>query len=187
MNHTGTVTIRTERLILRKFIPTDAFDAHNNYGNDPLVNEFITFNPCITLDSARNFMLMHQERYMADPKFYGWAIEMNRSVIGTISVFNIDDKYRCGELGYCLGSRFWNRGIMTEATAAVFDHMFDEVGLHKINAAIDADNEASKGVLRYLGMKFEGISRDGEIDRSGQFVDMVYYSILEDEWRNRRR
>lgn len=185
MNHKGTTTIRTERLILRRFRPTDAFDAYNNFGADPWVNEFITFTPCKTLDSARNFMLMHEKRYNEDPAFYGWAIEMNRSVIGTISLFNVEDKYRCCELGYCLGSRYWNQGIMTEATAAVFEYAFRMIGFHKISAAIDASNEASKGVIRFLGMRFEGISRDSDFDSDGNFVDMIYYSILEDEWRER--
>lgn len=53
--------------------------------------------------------------------YYNWAIELNdlEQPIGNISVVSIDEKTESIELGYCLGSQFFNKGYMTEALTAI--------------------------------------------------------------------
>lgn len=41
MNHLGTVRIETERLILRKFVVSDAQDMFTNISSDPKVNKLL--------------------------------------------------------------------------------------------------------------------------------------------------
>ena len=43
MNHCGTVTLETERLILRRFQLSDAPDFYKNVTSDPEVNRFLTW------------------------------------------------------------------------------------------------------------------------------------------------
>ena len=46
---------------------------------------------------------------------------------------------------------YWGRGLATEAGHAFVQFGFDELGLHRIAATIDASNDASAHILEGLG------------------------------------
>lgn len=50
MKHTGTITIETPRLILRKFTLNDAQQMFDNYCSHEAVTEFLTWRPHKTID-----------------------------------------------------------------------------------------------------------------------------------------
>ncbi|MDO4621690.1 MAG: GNAT family protein [Eubacteriales bacterium] len=187
MNHTGTVEIKTEHLLLRRFAMTDVQSVYLNYGCDPLVNRYISFAPCAEMESAREFIRMHTEQYDRDPSFYGWAVTLNGEVIGSIGLFDIDEGAEQAELGYSIGSKWWGNGYATEASKAVIDHAFSEVGLHRIFASHHIDNTASGRVLEKAGMLYEGTMRDGQKNADGSFSDLKLYAILESDWRTLNR
>ena len=86
-----------------------------------------------------------------------------------------------GELGYWLGVPYWNRGFCTEASRAVVELGFSEIGLHRIQARHLTRNPASGRVMQKLGMQAEGVNRDA-ILKNGRFEDLAMYAILADEW-----
>ena len=53
MNHLGTITLETERLILRRFVPDDAEDAFKNWTNSETVTKYMPWQPHRTLDVTR--------------------------------------------------------------------------------------------------------------------------------------
>ena len=50
MNHVGTQTITTDRLILRRFTMDDAAPMFKNWANDPDVTEYLMWPPHIDVD-----------------------------------------------------------------------------------------------------------------------------------------
>lgn len=178
MNHTGTVNIKTERLLLRRFARGDAAAAYENFGSDPLVGRYISFIPCATMQSAERFIAMHLQKYGSDPDFYGWAIDLNGTVIGSAGLFNIDDGADSCELGYSIGSRWWGKGYATEAATAIVKFAFDQMGAHRVFASHHAGNTASGRVLQKIGMQFEGTMRDGQRNPDGSYSDLKLYAIL---------
>jgi RimJ/RimL family protein N-acetyltransferase len=58
---------------------------------------------------------------------------------------------------------------------------FDELGLHRVSARLDADNRASGRLLERLGMRFEGRFRENEFVK-GRWTDEAVYAMLRDEW-----
>ncbi len=182
MNHTGTTTINTNRLVLRRFKPDDAQSVYENYGSDPLVNRFISFAPCAELSSAKDFILMHTNQYENNPAFYGWAITLENEVIGSIGLFNVDDDADQAELGYSVGSRWWGRGYATEAAKAVLTYAFETIGFHRIYASHHIENSASGHVLLKSGMQYEGTLRDGQKNADGTYSDLKLYAILQQDF-----
>ena len=85
------------------------------------------------------------------------------------------------QAGYCLGRRWWGRGIATEALRALVDFLFAQVNFHRVGAVHDPDNPASGRVMQKAGMVREGVLRQQRFLK-GRFVDTVVYSILRDEW-----
>ncbi|MDO4650695.1 MAG: GNAT family N-acetyltransferase [Eubacteriales bacterium] len=183
MNHTGTVELRTERLLLRRFTMMDVDSVYENYGCDPLVNRYISFAPCAEIESARRFINMHIEKYDSDPAFYGWAVTLNNEVIGSIGLFNVDDDVNQCELGYSIGSKWWRKGYASEAADAVIDYAFDTLEFHRIYASHHIENIASEHVLEKIGMSYEGTLRDGQRNADGTYADLKLYAILQQDKR----
>ena len=59
----------------------------------------------------------------------------------------IDEKTESIELGYCLGSQFFNKGYMTEAVTAIIRFFINEVGAGRVWARHDTENPNSGKVM----------------------------------------
>ena len=87
-----------------------------------------------------------------------------------------------GSLGYWIGETFARQGLMTEALAGVLDFAFDDLGLHRIEAACLPSNEASRAVLLKLGFAQEGFAREF-LRINGAWQDHVLFAILRNDPR----
>ncbi len=181
MNHTGTKVIETERLILRKFEINDTDFMYNNWANDDEVTKYITWPSHKDIEVSRCFISEIVKGYDSGSK-YEWAIELkeNGEVIGDISAPRVFDNIETVEIGYVLGRKYWNRGVVTEALNSVIKFFFDEVGVNRIEAKHDTCNPASGEVMKKCGMKFEGILRQAGKNNTG-ICDLAVYSILKSD------
>lgn len=169
MKSIGTRNIETERLVLRRFAENDISDVYENYGSDPLVNIYIDFAPCSTMEGADEFIKMHVSRYDKDLDFYGWAITLDGVVIGSIGLFDVCQEEESAEIGYSLGSRWWGKGFGSEAAKSVIDFAFDEIALKRVYGSHHPENIGSGKVMMKAGMKYEG-----EDD------NLIYYGLERD-------
>ena len=135
MEHKGTVTLETKRLILRRFTVDDAKAMYRNWANDPVVTEYLTWQAHKTILATKAVLADWIHNY-ARPDFYQWAIvhRLVHEPIGTISVVRRRDDILSAELGWCLGRIWWGKGIMPEAGEAVMQFLFREVGMNRITA-----------------------------------------------------
>ena len=83
---------------------------------------------------------------------YNWVIELKETneAIGSISVVNLEEMNKSCEIGYCIGSEYWSKGITTEALQNVIDYLFREVGVNRICAKHDIENMASGEVMKKM-------------------------------------
>jgi ribosomal-protein-serine acetyltransferase len=114
----------------------------------------------------------------------GNGIYVDGTLAGGIGL-SIDPIGNSGEIGYWLGADHEGRGIVTRACARFLDFSFDELRLHRISLSAAVENARSRAVATRLGMREEGVQRDGCRVADG-YLDLVWYGILEDEWRARR-
>lgn len=186
LTHKGTHTIETPRLILRRARMEDARPMFDNWASDPEVTKFLTWPAYESADTANIILKIWIEQYEKDD-FYQWMIVLKEidQPIGSISVVNSNDAVAKAEIGYCIGRKWWHKGIMSEALKAVMDYLFAEVGMNRIEAKHDPNNPNSGGVMKKCGMKYEGTTR--ESDRNNQGIcDSVHYSILRREWERNK-
>ena len=104
MNHTGTIEIQTERLILRRCQVSDAEVMFRNWCNDEEVTRYLTWPAHGNLEVSEQVARHWSEQY-EDKSFYQWMIvplELNEA-IGTISVVGQDETVAAVEMGYCIG------------------------------------------------------------------------------------
>ena len=102
-------------------------------------------------------------------------------IAGCVGMHLVDWPNRRTTIGYWLGARFQGKGIMTRCCRAVVDHGFREMGLHRIGLKAAVDNPKSCAIAERLGMKLEGVERDGE-KVGDRHHDMAVYAILAHEW-----
>ncbi len=187
MNHLGTQTLETERLILRKAKTSDAEKMFENWTGDPEVTKYLTWNRHQGIEDSKAYIHYLQENY-SQPDFYQWIIEFkdNGEPIGNIIVGRVLENIRCVHIGYCIGRKWWHQGITSEAFARVIRFLFDQVGVNRIEARHDVANPHSGGVMIKCGLIREGILRQAGLNTSG-VCDMAVYSILKRDWEDTDR
>lgn len=180
--HKGTQTIETERLILRRAVREDAETMFHNWASDPEVTKFLTWATYENVETAYNILDQWAAEY-EKPNFYQWMIVLKElgEPIGSISVVRQNEQVGEAEIGYCIGSRWWHRGIMTETLAAVIEYLFTEVGMNRVAARHDPNNPHSGGVMRKCGMIYEGTHRACDRNNEG-ICDAAQYAILRSDF-----
>ena len=177
LKHKGTVSLPTERLLLRRFALEDADAMYENWAKDAAVSRFLTWEPhCSTEDSKAFLRSLDYSR----PQTYEWAITYGGTPIGSISVVSIDENAHIAALGYCIGRAFWNRGITSEAVRAVIAFLFDEVGVHRVEIDHAEKNPASGAVAKKCGFTYEGTMRNG-VFKNNTVYSYCMYSLLREE------
>lgn len=181
LTHKGTQTLKTERLILRRFSHEDAKPMFETWANDARVSKFLTWEPHGNIEVTQGIVGSWVKDYdKADN--YNWVIELEGKIIGSISVVRIDENSEFAEIGYCIGFDFWGKGIMTEAAKAVIDFLFSEVNVNRVTITHATKNPASGKVAQKCGLTLEGVKREYFKSNDGEFLDIAIYSILRREW-----
>ena len=166
---------------LRSIARDDAEDWHRIL-SDPRVNEF-TSTPEMSVKEVEGLIGTISEGFRAKAQIR-WALAepMSGRMIGDLgyNVFFVRD--RRAELGYHLAPEYWRRGLMTAALDTVVDYGFTALGLNKIEATVNTQNDRSSGLLRKLGFRIEGTLRDYR-NRRGVFGDVHFFGLLRREWQ----
>lgn len=178
LTHKGTQTIETPRLILRRAIREDAEPMFRNWASDPEVTKFLTWLPHANIGVTQT-VLEHWLAEYEKADYYQWMIVLREigEPIGSISVVRQNDAVEEAEIGYCIGSQWWHKGVMSEALSAVIEYLFTEVGMNRIAARHDPNNPHSGGVMRKCGMVYEGTTRASDKNNQG-ICDAAHYAIL---------
>ena len=183
MEHVGTRTIETHRLILRPFRAEDAPAMFRNWASDPAVTEYVTWPTHKCVEETAAITRSWETQTAEDPDFYQWAIELKSigEPIGSIAVAHLNPAAESAELGWCIGRAWWGQGIMAEAGAAVIAFLFERAGFLRVAARYDTRNVKSGRVMQKLGMTFEGVLRQAGRCNAG-ICDEAVYSILRGEY-----
>ena len=178
LTHTGTKTIDTERLRLRRFRREDAQAMFDNWASDDEVTRFLSW-PTHTDVSISQFVIDDWVNSYQKDETYLWAITFRDKdiPIGSISVVSHNDRVGKMEIGYCIGKAWWHQGIMTEALGAVMNVLFNEVGANRLEASHDANNPNSGAVMSKCGMLFEGTLRRSGCNNQG-ICDVCWYAAI---------
>lgn len=183
MNHMGTVKIETKRLLLRQFNERDITAAYNNWTSDEKVTEFLRWPTHMSIEVTESILKEWINSYNKKD-FYQWAIiikEYGDEPIGTISVVDKNEMLDIVHIGYCIGSKWWNQGITSEAFSGIIPFLFDEVKVNRIESQHDPNNPNSGKVMTKCGLKYEGTLRQADFSNRG-IVDASMYSLLASEY-----
>lgn len=178
------VKLSTPRLYLRLPTATDVDAVHAIYA-DARVARYLSRPAWTDIEQAHAWLArMRDEQASASALQLMLQRHDDARVIGTCTLFKLDFDNRRAEIGYTLASEFWGQGYMHEALAALLDHGFDALKLHRVEADIDPRNAPSARVLHRLGFQREGRLRE-RWQVAGEVSDSDIYGLLAPEWRQR--
>ncbi len=176
--------MRTERLTLR---PATADDAEATWAYRRLhsVGEWLTEIP--SDEEAYRATFAAPARLAATV-----IVEHDGEVVGDL-MLRVEDawaqaevadpaKGAQAELGWVLDPAHTGHGYATEAVRALVAHCFDELGVRRVVANCFLANDTSWRLMDRVGMRREGHAVAESLHRSGQWLDVVTYAVLADEW-----
>lgn len=104
-----------------------------------------------------------------------------RTIVGTLSVNQVDHGNQTGWIGYWLDRGHTGKGIMTRAVGAIVDVLLVSCGFNRVVIEIGVGNSASMAIPLRLGFREEGksIERQWMYDR---WVDSLQFAITAREW-----
>ena len=169
-------SLRTERLLLRPFLLSDAVHVLRLAGEREVADTTLHI-PHPYLDGmAESWIATHEGAWTRHEAATLAIVEADAGLIGAISL-NIELSQRRAEIGYWIGRPYWGCGYATEAARAMLDYGFARLALHRIHAHHFARNAASGRVLAKVGFRQEGVLR-GHVFRWGVPEDLVCWGIL---------
>jgi ribosomal-protein-alanine N-acetyltransferase len=164
--------------------PVEATDwqAVHSWGSLPEFCRYQAWGPN-TPEQSRTFVEAAVAAWSQNPQTrHVYVAYIGEQVVGMGELRVRESEHRQGEISYGLHPRCWGRGLGTMLGRELLRIGFEYLSLHRVYATCDPRNLGSAGVIRRLGMAYEGRLRHTLLIRDG-WRDSDIYSILEDEWR----
>lgn len=183
-------TLVTERLLLRKFVSSDANAVYEIFSNDK-VTEFYDLETFTNPDQATNFVTTRISLCEEGVKrAFRWAICLKSEphiVIGSCGFHSVNKAFSSIEIGYELNESYWGRNLAFEAVDAMLDYCFTEnfpFPINRVTASTNLDSTRSIKLLSKLRFTEEGILRQYGYWKN-KFHDVRLFSILRSEWETK--
>ena len=172
--------LETERLVLRELAASD-FAAVHAYASDPVVVRYMPWGPNSENDTW-DFLGRAQELANARPRT-GYELAVVRregsELLGAIGLHLWDETKAEAMLGYCYSQASWGHGYGTEAGRVMIWLGFAKLGLERIWAGCDSNNDASVKVLQKIGMIPVERHESDTIEGS---PDSLMFCIRSEQW-----
>lgn len=176
--------IETDRLLIRRFTPTDWSDLHEYLSQESVVR-YEPYGIFTELESKAE-----AARRSLDPSFWAVWHKTHRKVIG--NVYLSEQNFNTWELGFVFNTNYQSQGFAKGAVTALINTVFATHDARRIVAACNPLNERSWRLLERLGFRREGHLLKNiffKKDHEGHpiWCDTYEYAILAPEWESTHR
>jgi RimJ/RimL family protein N-acetyltransferase len=175
--------LRTERLVLRPFVPSD-LEPLLAIQSDPVAVRYVPYPP-----RNREAVTAVLERKIANTtlRSEGDLIELAVAlgdaggVIGDVLLALRSVEHETIEVGYIFAPASGGRGYATEAVRALLGLAFGPLEARRVVARVDDRNVASSALLSRLGFRLEAHLIENEWFK-GELSSELDYALLAREW-----
>ena len=125
----------------------------------------------------------YEQQAILDQSYYFAVIRKSDQILmGGVQIADIKrGGFQSGHLGYWIGANYARCGIMTEALSMLLNYSFLHLKLHRTEALVHPDNNASIGLLQKFRFVCEGMVRSC-VYLDGLWQDHWLYSFLETDF-----
>ncbi|WP_442598677.1 GNAT family N-acetyltransferase [Neobacillus sp. D3-1R] len=169
--------LETERFYLRKIELSDADDLFHYFSKDE-VTKYYNLDTFTSIEQAEDLIQRFEQRFQEQKAIrWGIALKETNQLIGSCGYHKLEPEHFKAEIGYEITPEHWRKGVMTEVLQTILPFGFEKMGLNRIEAIYNPENEASRKVLAKLGFKDEGILYQRYFEK-GKFVDSAVAALL---------
>ncbi|MFH1822736.1 MAG: GNAT family protein [Patescibacteria group bacterium] len=163
---------------LKKFKKGDEKSLRKNINCWEISKNMLSIPYPYSAKDASDFLKKHLKIYkQKKPEYFGFKIEIDKEVAGSIGTGKINRKHNNTVIGFWLGKKYWNKGIMTKALRQFTQYLFREFKLKKIYAYTFIFNKASQRVLEKAGFKREGELKK-HFKKGNRYYDVYVYAKI---------
>lgn len=167
----GTAELGTAHLLLRRYCPEDASWLYRYFGCNEKMFRYSGWNPYATEEMAEKTVQEFIDQY-EDPHFYGWIIDCDDCVAGTIGAYDYENDSI--EVGFSIAEPYQGRGYAGEALAEVLKYLTENEEIPQVTAWCAAENIASRRTLEKAGMQFFGLEKEAVKVGDRSYDRLVY-------------
>lgn len=185
INHTGTVPLETDRLLLRRTVKSD-IDEFFFIQLNPNIRRYLGTNR-LGDDLEKNRKYFDEEKYN-ELNYYRWTIvrKEDNKILGCIYLNIHDEKARTAGIDYWIREDAWGNGYTTEASRKILNFAFNTLNINRIESCGGKDNPGTYKVMEKIGLKYEGERKEGIFYYYGGLEDLVLYGITKEEYKNNK-
>ncbi|WP_167958405.1 GNAT family N-acetyltransferase [Anaerosporobacter faecicola] len=162
--------IKTERLLLRPLIKTDADDVFE-WAGDPIVNKYMPYSLYQDIKQVESWI----ESLEDDENEFAFCLNDTGKVIGSGSI-TFDPERNTYELGYNINRAYWGNGYATEAAKAMIQWAYSNLDARDFCSSHANANVASGKVILKCGFQFDHYGQYSRFDGSETF-DASFYVL----------
>jgi len=112
---------------------------------------------------------------------FPFAVTYEDRLVGQVTAANVvRGAFDSATLGYWVDQEVAGRGVVPTAVALVVDHLFDVVGLHRVEANVRPENAPSLRVVDKLGFRCEG-RHERYLFIDGGWRDHLTYAVVRED------
>lgn len=178
--------LETDRLIIRKFRPTDWKDFQE-YVSQRDVTRYDSEYPSTDKDCKEIV-----EHFSKTTRFWAVTLKGTDKLIGHIVCNQKEPKeFLTWHIGLIFNPAHYGKGYATESCKRIIQHTFEELGAHRVESACHPDNTPAWKLLEKLGMRREAHHKKNAFlrktpDGKPIWWDSYVYAMLEEEWKTRK-
>ena len=146
--------LRDGRVLLRPW-RADDLPAIARATRDPAIRRFSHLPEPFDIGAVRSRFQESPAQLAAGTAMRMLIVEPHdeSGLCGAIAIFDIDAHRRCGEIGYWLAAAARGRGLASRAVGLMSGWALGELGLERLLAIPDAENDASRQLLERCGFR----------------------------------
>jgi len=173
--------LQGKNIYLRALCMEDTEGSYPNWFNNPEVTRYNSHGErTYTKEMAKEYvqMVTNSSSY----NVFAIVEVSTQAHIGNISLQAINPKAGNAEFAILIGEpSVYAKGVGKEASNLLLAYGFTQLGLHRVYCGTSSNNLGMQALALKLGMKQEGLRRDGLL-KNCEFADIIEYGILENEY-----
>ena len=173
-------TFNTRRLRVRPWRASDLADLHALY-SDAENLRYWSVPANARIEDTRRQLRWH---LAYKPRWYVmWALEEKKTkrVIGMINYHHRFVQQKRVDVGWLILPKYQGKGLTVEAMRPLLHHLFEDVGIHKVEALIMPANKPSRTLAERLGFRKEGGPIRDRWQVDGDWQGVLIYGLIAGE------